>query len=76
MFVYVPFTPTTSSHADRIFRQAIVQKADLKPTDVVLEVGPGTGNISVRILEKARRLIAVELDPRKRRITQIARDTG
>lgn len=43
---------------------AIVQKADLKPTDVVLEVGPGTGNLTVKILEKCRKVIAVELDPR------------
>ncbi|KAK3377700.1 S-adenosyl-L-methionine-dependent methyltransferase [Podospora didyma] len=43
---------------------AIVEKAYLKPTDVVLEVGPGTGNITVRALEKAKKVIAVELDPR------------
>ncbi|KAK1825829.1 S-adenosyl-L-methionine-dependent methyltransferase [Podospora conica] len=43
---------------------AIVEKAFLKPTDVVLEVGPGTGNITVRALEKAKKVIAVELDPR------------
>lgn len=43
---------------------AIVQKADLKPSDVVLEIGPGTGNLTVRILEKAKKVIAVELDPR------------
>ncbi|KAN0108417.1 rRNA adenine dimethylase [Hyaloscypha variabilis] len=44
--------------------EAIVAKANLKPSDVVLEVGPGTGNLTVRILEKAKRVIAVELDPR------------
>src|ERR1700730_1635804 len=44
--------------------EAIVNKADLKPTDIVLEVGPGTGNLTVRILEKAKKVIAVELDPR------------
>ncbi|KAE8454052.1 hypothetical protein EG329_007829 [Mollisiaceae sp. DMI_Dod_QoI] len=44
--------------------EAIVQKANLKPSDVVLEVGPGTGNLTMRILEKARKVIAVELDPR------------
>lgn len=44
--------------------QAIVDKADLKQSDVVLEVGPGSGNLTVRILEKAKRCIAVELDPR------------
>ena len=31
---------------------------------VVLEVGPGTGNLTVKILEKAKKVIAVELDPR------------
>ncbi|TVY93191.1 Dimethyladenosine transferase, partial [Lachnellula willkommii] len=44
--------------------EAIVQKANLKPSDTVLEVGPGTGNLTVRILEKAKKVIAVELDPR------------
>lgn len=43
---------------------AIVEKSYLKPTDTVLEIGPGTGNISVRILERAKKLVAVELDPR------------
>ncbi|KAL2757920.1 hypothetical protein ACRALDRAFT_1047840 [Sodiomyces alcalophilus JCM 7366] len=43
---------------------AIVAKADLKPTDTVLEIGPGTGNLTVRILETARKLIAIEFDPR------------
>jgi 18S rRNA (adenine1779-N6/adenine1780-N6)-dimethyltransferase len=44
--------------------EAIVAKAFLKPSDTVLEVGPGTGNLTVRILEKAKKVIAVELDPR------------
>ena len=43
---------------------AIIAKADLKQSDTVLEVGPGTGNLTVKILEKAKRVIAVELDPR------------
>lgn len=43
---------------------AIIEKAALKPTDTVLEVGPGTGNMSVKILEKAKKLVACELDPR------------
>ncbi|KAM5462388.1 Dimethyladenosine transferase [Microsporum audouinii] len=44
--------------------QAIVDKADLKQSDTVLEVGPGSGNLTVKILEKAKKVIAVELDPR------------
>lgn len=30
----------------------------------VLEVGPGSGNLTVKILEKAKNAVAVELDPR------------
>lgn len=44
--------------------EQIVNKAWLKPTDTVLEVGPGTGNLTVRILEQAKKVIAVEMDPR------------
>ncbi|RCK63466.1 Dimethyladenosine transferase [Candida viswanathii] len=44
--------------------QGIVDKAQIRPSDIVLEVGPGTGNLTVRILEKARKVIAVEMDPR------------
>ena len=44
--------------------QAIVDKADLKQSDIVVEVGPGSGNLTVKILEKAKKVIAVELDPR------------
>ncbi|KAI5859722.1 rRNA adenine dimethylase [Durotheca rogersii] len=44
--------------------ETIVAKAYLKPTDTVLEVGPGTGNLTVKILEQARKVIAVEMDPR------------
>ncbi|KAI1136146.1 rRNA adenine dimethylase [Hypoxylon sp. FL0543] len=44
--------------------ETIVNKANLKPTDTVLEVGPGTGNLTVKILEQAKKVIAVEMDPR------------
>ena len=30
----------------------------------MLEVGPGTGNMTVRLLEKAKKVIACEIDPR------------
>ncbi|TMS34558.1 hypothetical protein L596_002124 [Steinernema carpocapsae] len=43
---------------------AIIEKSAIKPNDTVLEVGPGTGNLSVKILEKAQKLIACEIDPR------------
>ena len=43
---------------------SIVDKTGVKPTDVVLEIGPGTGNLTMKLLERARRVVAVELDPR------------
>jgi 18S rRNA (adenine1779-N6/adenine1780-N6)-dimethyltransferase len=43
---------------------AIVQKAHLKQSDHVLEVGPGTGNLTVLILKAAKAVTAVEMDPR------------
>lgn len=43
---------------------SIVAKAAIKPTDVVLEVGPGTGNVTVPLLEQAKKVIALEYDSR------------
>lgn len=43
---------------------SIVQKADIRPTDVVLEIGPGTGNLTMPMLERAKQVIAMEYDPR------------
>lgn len=42
----------------------IVDKAALRPTDVVLEVGPGTGNMTMKMLEKAKTVVACEIDRR------------
>ncbi|XP_012227742.1 probable dimethyladenosine transferase [Linepithema humile] len=44
--------------------QSMVEKAALKPSDIVLEIGPGTGNMTVKMLEKAKKVIACEIDPR------------
>ena len=44
--------------------QSIVDKAGVKPTDVVLEIGPGTGNLTMKLLAAGKRVIAVEVDPR------------
>lgn len=42
----------------------IVAAADIKATDVVFEVGPGTGNLTAKILPLAKRVVASEVDPR------------
>ena len=36
----------------------------MKPTDVVLEIGPGTGNLTMQMLPLVKKVIAVELDMR------------
>ncbi|GMH73119.1 hypothetical protein TrRE_jg772, partial [Triparma retinervis] len=43
---------------------AIVAKSRIKPTDKVLEIGPGTGNLTVKLLPQCSSLTAVEYDPR------------
>ncbi|MBD2892852.1 Ribosomal RNA small subunit methyltransferase A [Actinomadura sp. RB99] len=41
----------------------IVRAADLGPDDVVIEVGPGLGSLTLALLPEARRVVAVEIDP-------------
>ncbi|AIO00257.1 ribosomal RNA adenine dimethylase family protein, putative [Leishmania panamensis] len=43
---------------------AIVEKSAIKPTDVVVEIGPGTGNLTEKLLQTAKKVIAFEIDPR------------
>ncbi|EDV22156.1 uncharacterized protein TRIADDRAFT_29342 [Trichoplax adhaerens] len=43
---------------------SIVEKAAIRSTDTVLEIGPGTGNLTVKLLQKAKKVIACEVDPR------------
>ena len=47
-------------HARIAERIALV--ADIKPDDVVLEIGPGTGMLTRELLKKAKKVIAVEAD--------------
>jgi 16S rRNA (adenine1518-N6/adenine1519-N6)-dimethyltransferase len=41
----------------------IVRTAELSADDVVIEVGPGLGSLTLALLEQVRRVIAVEIDP-------------
>ena len=40
----------------------IIEAADLKPSDNIIEVGPGTGFLTERLIEKAGHVTSVELD--------------
>jgi 16S rRNA (adenine1518-N6/adenine1519-N6)-dimethyltransferase len=44
--------------------QRIVRTAALRPDDVVLEIGPGLGSLTLALLPGVRRVIAVEIDRR------------
>ncbi|MEV0380615.1 16S rRNA (adenine(1518)-N(6)/adenine(1519)-N(6))-dimethyltransferase RsmA [Nonomuraea sp. NPDC050643] len=41
----------------------IVRVADLSPDDVVIEVGPGLGSLTLALLPPAAHVVAVEIDP-------------
>ena len=41
----------------------IVRTAELHPCDVVLEVGPGLGSLTLALLDAASTVVAVEVDP-------------
>ncbi|MFF5260799.1 16S rRNA (adenine(1518)-N(6)/adenine(1519)-N(6))-dimethyltransferase RsmA [Actinomadura viridis] len=41
----------------------IVRTADPAPEDVVIEVGPGLGSLTLALLPEVRRVVAVEIDP-------------
>lgn len=40
----------------------IIKAADLKPDDVILEIGPGLGFLTAKLAAKVKQVIAVELD--------------
>lgn len=42
----------------------IVRKSVINPTDTVLEIGPGTGNLTLKLLEAAHKVVAIEIDHR------------
>lgn len=44
--------------------EKIVATAELNPDDAVLEIGPGTGNLTQLLAKKAKQVIAVEKDHR------------
>ena len=42
----------------------IVEQAHVGVEDVVVEIGPGLGSLTLALLERAARVVAVEIDPR------------
>ena len=44
--------------------QGIVDKAEISKDDLVIEIGPGLGTLTKELLEKAGKVVAIELDTR------------
>lgn len=47
---------------DKQILQKIIKAANIKKTDIILEIGPGKGVLTREIANRAKRVIAVELD--------------
>jgi 16S rRNA (adenine1518-N6/adenine1519-N6)-dimethyltransferase len=43
--------------------EKLVETANLKKEDIVLEIGPGTGVVTRELAKRAERVVAVEIDP-------------
>ncbi|GKT27692.1 putative multi-domain containing protein [Aduncisulcus paluster] len=59
----------TKSHGQHLLNNqsvidSIITKSEIRPSDTIIEIGPGTGNLTMRLLEKAAKVIAYEVDPR------------
>merc|ERR1719235_1806837 len=73
--------PTNKKHGQHLLKNPgiidkIVAASELKPSDTVFEIGPGTGNLTMKLLAASQRVVAAEIDPRmaaevrKRAITE------
>jgi 16S rRNA (adenine1518-N6/adenine1519-N6)-dimethyltransferase len=47
---------------DRKALDSIIDSAKIEPGDTILEVGPGLGSLTRKLVEQARKVIAVEID--------------
>jgi len=57
---------------DKFVLRKIIESAKLKPSDVVLEIGPGIGTLTQELAKKAGKVIAVEKD---RKMVEILKET-
>jgi len=49
---------------DKTIIKKVIKAANLKPKDIVLEIGPGIGNLTQELAKKVKKVIAVEKDPK------------
>jgi len=61
--------PLQKKHGQHLLKnpgilEKIVSASELKATDIVFEIGPGTGNLTMMLLGIAKTVVAQEIDPR------------
>jgi 16S rRNA (adenine1518-N6/adenine1519-N6)-dimethyltransferase len=49
---------------DRNVLDKIISAAELAPSDTVIEVGPGLGILTAELVKRAKKVIAIEVDPK------------
>lgn len=49
---------------DQIVVDGILEKAEVNKDDLIIEIGPGLGNLTSPLLENAGKVICIELDPK------------
>ena len=47
---------------DKGVLKKIIESADIKPNDIILEVGPGVGTLTQELAQRAKKVIAIEKD--------------
>jgi 16S rRNA (adenine1518-N6/adenine1519-N6)-dimethyltransferase len=47
---------------DEFIVNSIVKKSEISKNDLVIEIGPGLGTLTSKLLENARKVVAIELD--------------
>ena len=57
---------------DKNILNKIIESADIKPNDIILEVGPGIGTLTQELAKTAKEVIAVEKD---KKMCKILEDT-
>jgi len=48
---------------DQLALKKVIKAANLKATDLVLEIGPGPGNLTIELAKRSQMVLAVEKDP-------------
>ncbi|MDI6602717.1 MAG: 16S rRNA (adenine(1518)-N(6)/adenine(1519)-N(6))-dimethyltransferase RsmA [Patescibacteria group bacterium] len=49
---------------DKKVLKKIIEAAELSEDDIVLEIGPGTGNLTIALAKKVKKVVIIEKDPK------------